>query len=127
MSKVWTTRELGTPGPQTIVRLLRKIPEYTVCAILGLLGGAAGVAVAIGLAILLQLLLPSGQILSIGIVPLMVLAAVMGLVASWLLGKLVRRSSIRPRRDRYEMGLQVTLVLSVFTSLLQTLLFFLQG
>jgi hypothetical protein len=60
-------------------------------------------------------------------VPLMVMATVAGLIASWLLCKLVRGSSLRLRRDRYEMGLQVSLVLSVFTSLLQTLLFFLQG
>lgn len=127
MSKAWVTRELGTPEPQTIVHVLRRLPGYTVCAILGLVGGAVGVALAIGLAILIQLLLPSGQVLSIGIMPLMVMAAVTGLIASWLLCKLVRCSSLRPRRDHYEMGLQVSLVLSVFTSLLQTLLFFLQG
>lgn len=127
MSKAWATRELGTPEPQTIVHALRRLPGYMVCAILGLVGGAAGVALAIGLTILIQLLLPSGQVLSIGIVPLMVMATVTGLIASWMLCKLVRCSSLRPRRDRYELGLQVSLVLSVFTSLLQTLLFFLQG
>ena len=127
MSKAWATRELRAPEPQTIVHLLRRLPGYTVCAVLGLVGGAAGVALAIGLTILIQLLLPSGQVLSIGIVPLMVMAAVTGLIASWLLCKLVRCSSLRRRRGHYPMGLQVSLVLSVFTSLLQTLLFFLQG
>jgi hypothetical protein len=127
MNKVWLTRDLEMSQPQTIIYLLRKLPEYTLCVILGLVGGAAGVALAIGLTILLQLLLPSGQGLSIRIVPLMVVAAIMGLMASWLLGKLIRRPSLPLRRDHYQMGLQVTLVLSVFTSLLQTLLFFLQG
>jgi hypothetical protein len=83
-----------------------------------------GVALAIGLVITLQLLLPPAYALSIGVVPLMVLAAIAGLLVSWLLGRLAYRSLPRLLDSSNDRGLQVILVFSVFTSLLQTLLFF---
>jgi hypothetical protein len=82
------------------------------------------VALAIGLVISIQLLLPPQYVLSISVIPLMVIAAVAGLLASWLLGRLAYRSLPRLLGSSDDRGLQVILVSSVFTSLLQTLLFF---
>jgi hypothetical protein len=89
-----------------------------------MLGGAVGVAVAIGLAILVQLLLPPSVVLQPGIIPLMVSATMAGLGVSWLFARMMRHVVPGLLNDSPEKELQVILVFSVFTSLLQTILFF---
>jgi hypothetical protein len=111
----------NTSGTQIV---LRRLPQYVICAGLGMLGGAAGVAAAIGLAILVQLLLPPSVVFLPGIIPLMVLATVAGLGVSWLLARMMRHIMPGLLQDSPEKELQVILVFSVFTSLLQTMLFF---
>jgi len=96
--------------------ILRRLPQYAANVGLGLVGGALGVAVTIGLAILIQLPLPAPTVFAPGIIPLMVGAALAGVLCSGLLRRVGRDSS--------GSGLQVTLVSSVFASLVQTLLFF---
>jgi len=98
--------------------------RYAACVALGLLGGAMGVALAIGLAILIQLALPPHAVFAPGIVPLMVTAVLAGLGVSWLLNRLGRHSWPSLFDVSSERGLQVMLVSSVFASLLQTLIFF---
>ena len=120
-SKVFVPTKSNTSGMQIV---LRRLPRYAVCAGLGMLGGAVGVAVAIGLAILVQLLLPPSVVLQPGIIPLMVSATVAGLGVSWLLARMMRHVMPGVLHDSPEKELQVILVFSVFTSLLQTILFF---
>jgi hypothetical protein len=125
-SKVFATTESHASKTQAMAIVLRRLPHYITCAGLGLLGGTVGVALAIGLAIVVQLLLPPPTVFAPGAIPLMVVAALVGLGASWLLGHGARRMVPNLLRNWGEQGLQVTLVFSIFTSLLQTLLFFVQ-
>ena len=120
-SKVLVSTKSNTSGTQIE---LRRLPRYAVCAGLGMLGGAVGVAVAIGLAILVQLLLPPSVVLQPGIIPLMVSATMAGLGVSWLFARMMRHVVPGLLNDSPEKELQVILVFSVFTSLLQTILFF---
>jgi len=113
---------------------LHRLPLYAVCVGLGLLGGAVGVALAIGLAILIQLRMPPPAVFAPGIIPLMVTAVAAGLCVSWLVGQMARHRMARHRMarqswadllgDSSQHGLQVILVSSVFASLAQVLFFF---
>ena len=100
------------------------LAQYALCVALGLLGGALGVALATGLAILIQLQLPPPAVFAPGIVPLMVTAALGGLAISWPLGRLAHHSWPDLGSELRLNGLQVILVSSVFASLAQSLLFF---
>jgi hypothetical protein len=103
---------------------LHRLPLYAVCVGLGLLGGAVGVALAIGLAILIQLRMPPPAVFAPGIIPLMVTAVAAGLCVSWLAGHVARHSRSDLLGDSSQHGLQVILVSSVFASLAQVLFFF---
>ena len=104
--------------------MLCQLAQYALCLALGLLGGALGVALAVGLAILIQLRLPPPVAFTPGMVPLMVMAALVGLAVSWLLGQWANHSWPDLATSSRLNGLQVILVASVFTSLAQSLLFF---
>jgi hypothetical protein len=119
-----TRTESGMSGTQATVIVLRRVPQYANCVGLGLLGGAIGAALAIGLAILSQLLLPPSSAFSLGIVSLMVMASLAGLGASWLLCRAACPVLTDLLHDSRGKGLQMTLVISVLTSLLQILFFF---
>ena len=109
---------------------LRRLPLYALCVGLGLLGGAVGVAIVIGLAILIQLQVPPPTVFAPGMVPLMVTAVTAGLGVSWLVGWMAHSSWVarHSRPDSMgnlsQNGLQVILVSSVFASLVQVLFFF---
>ena len=103
---------------------LHRLPQYAVCVGLGLMGGAVGVALAIGLAILIQLRLPPPAVFAPGVIPLMVTAVLAGLGASWLIGHTARHGWPSLLEDSSQNGLQVILVSSVFASLAQVLFFF---
>ena len=120
-SKVLVATESNPLGTQFV---LRRLAQYAVCAGLGMMGGAVGVAMAIGLAILIQLLLPAWAVFSPGIIPLMVMGVVAGLGISWLFARVARHILPGLRHGSPEKELQIILVFSVFTSLLQTMLFF---
>ena len=102
----------------------QQLPRYAMCAALGLLGGAVGVTLAIGLAILINLLLPPSVVFTPGAVPLMAVSALAGVGIGWLLGQVA--NSVWPGlfEAPHEKSLHVILVFSVLASLLQTILFF---
>jgi F0F1-type ATP synthase membrane subunit c/vacuolar-type H+-ATPase subunit K len=104
--------------------VLHRLPRYAVCVGLGLLGGAVGVALAIGLAITIQLRLPPPTVFTPGVMPLIVTAVLAGLCASWLMGQAARYGLPDLLDDPSHNGTQVILVSSVFASLAQVLFFF---
>jgi hypothetical protein len=104
--------------------VLRRLLRYAVCVGLGLLGGDIGVALAIGLAILIQLQLPPSTVFAPGVITLMVTAVLAGLGVSWLIGHVVARHSCDAPGIPSQNGLQVILVSSVLASLAQILFFF---
>ncbi|MFC1976266.1 hypothetical protein ACFLXQ_07695 [Chloroflexota bacterium] len=98
----------------------QRLLQYIICTGLGLLGGAMGVALAIGGAITIQSLLFPAAIFVPGVVPVAVAAVLIGLGVSWLFGWVANR--ILPGLF-YNSGLQVILIFSAFISLLETFLF----
>ncbi len=122
--KVLPITEPGLSKVQAVMIVLRQLPQYLTCAGLGLLGGTGGLTLAIGLTIVVQLLLPPSKIFLPGAIPFIVMAAAIGLGVSWLLSRATYRIFPGLLGDLDEQGLQVTLVFSTFTSLLQTVLFF---
>jgi hypothetical protein len=122
--KILLIIEPGLSKVQAVMIVLRQLPQYVTCVGLGLLGGAGGLTLAIGLTIVVQLLLPPSKIFLPGAIPFIVMAAAIGLGVSWLLGRATYRIFPGLLGDLGEQGLQVTLVFSTFTSLLQTVLFF---
>lgn len=103
---------------------LRRLPQYIICAALGLLGGAMGVALVIGLTILINLLLPPSVVFAPGVISLMAASALAGVVIAWLLGQVAYFTWPGLFAAPREKGLRVILVFSVLASLLQTILFF---
>jgi hypothetical protein len=103
---------------------LRQLPLYAICVLLGLLGGAMGVALVIGLAILINLILPPSVSFAPGVIPFMAAGALAGAGITWLLGRAASFSWRELRQDSRETRLRVMLVFSVLTSLLQSMLFF---
>jgi hypothetical protein len=87
-----------------------------------LVGGTTGVAVAIGLTIAIQLLLATSVFLP-GLIGLTVAAALAGLGASWLFSRGARRILPDLFSQLDERAIQIIMVFSVLTSLLQTFLF----
>ena len=103
---------------------LRQLPLYAICVLLGLLAGAMGVALVIGLAIVTNLLLPPSVSFAPGVIPFMAAGALAGAGIAWLLGRVASFGWRELREDSAETGLRVMLVFSVLASLLQSLLFF---
>jgi len=121
--KVLTTNETDTSRAHQVVAVLQEAPQHVICVGLGLVGGATGVALVIGIAILVQVLLPPPTVFSPGTIPLTVAAALAGLGVSWLLVQGGRCILPRLFHRAGEQGLQVILIFSTFTSLLQSVLF----
>jgi hypothetical protein len=88
---------------------------------LGLVGGATGVALAIGLTILLQSLALGAFVP--GAVLLTTMSVLIGLGATWLLGRVMRRVLPRLFGDWNNQALEMALVFGVFVSLLQSVFF----
>jgi hypothetical protein len=122
LSTILSTAKTGEIKKERMITW-RQLPQYILCAILGLLGGAAGVALAIGLAIVSQLLLSPAVVFSPGVVLLALVAVVAGMGVSWLLSRLVRLIWPDLFYTSAGQGIQVMLIVSTFTSLLQTFLF----
>lgn len=122
--KALSSSQANVSVPETQRSALGQIPHYVACVGLGLVGGALGVALTVGLAILIQLRLPPPAVFAPGVIPLMVAAAILGVLVSWLLNRLASASRSGFSGDSPENSTQVVLVSSVFASLVQTLLFF---
>jgi hypothetical protein len=103
---------------------LHQLPRYALCAGLGLLGGAVGVALAIGLAVTIQLRTPPPTVFTPGVMPLMVTAVLAGLCASWLISQAACAGWPDLLDDPSQKSTQVILVSSVFASLAQVVFFF---
>jgi uncharacterized membrane protein YsdA (DUF1294 family) len=95
----------------------QQMNQYAICAVLGLVGGAVGVMLALGLAIIAQLALPS---LILGVVPIALVAVLLGLASSWFFHKTMQRIFSYHFILR---SLQITFIVSALTSILQTIVF----
>jgi hypothetical protein len=100
---------------------LQQLLNYIVFTGLGLLGGASGVALAIGLAIVP--LAFSSEVFWPNILLLTIIAVLIGVGISWLLGRTIKSIFSHLFEDVNNHGIQIMLMFSVFTSLLQTFLF----
>jgi hypothetical protein len=118
-----TTTRTNTSEEPVKVIVRQQLPRYFVYAQLGLVGGAIGVMLTIGLAVIVQALLPPTIIFSPSVILLMTIAALISVGVSWLFGQAAPRLLPRQFYDLNEQGLQVILVFSVFAGLLQTILF----
>jgi len=90
---------------------------------LGALGGTTGVALAFALVIMVQLALPPATLLPSTVIPITVAGALFGIGVAWLVNGAVQR--LRPGLVQLatERSLQIVLIFSVLTSLLQGFLF----
>ena len=103
--------------------VLQQLPRYILCAGWGVLGGATGVALTVGLAIVIHVWLSPSMTFRPGVMWLAIAATLVGLGVSWLLGRMARYPfpSLSCKLDK--LGLQLILVFSAVTSLLQTFLY----
>jgi hypothetical protein len=119
-----TPTKAGESEGQSIT-IWQQLSQYIILTILGLLGGTTGVVLAIGLAIAVQGLLFPTMIFLPGAVLLGVMAVLSGWGVSWLLGQAARRICPDLPCNLHEKGMQMMLIFSAFTGLLQTSLFML--
>jgi ABC-type antimicrobial peptide transport system permease subunit len=119
--KPYYTTEVGVSEEGARDTVLRRLSLYAFCALLGLLGGAIGVTLAVGLAVLIQVLLPPPAVFAPGAIPLMLVAIMFGLGFSWLLGRV---SNLSWSADTDPNVMRVMVIFSVLAGLLQSLLFF---
>jgi hypothetical protein len=70
---------------------------------------------------LIQVLLPPPEVFAPGAIPLILAAILFGLHFSWLLSRV---ANLRWSEDANRNGMRVTVIVSILTSLLQSLLFF---
>lgn len=90
----------------------------------GILGGAIGTAMAIGLAIIVQLMMSPTSTFWPNVTLLAIAATIIGWGVSWVLSRIAPYlASTLAGSDTAAMGLKITLVLSGLTSLLETYLF----
>jgi hypothetical protein len=119
-STITTLTNVSSENSQ-IIGLQRWI-QYFLCAGIGLVGGTTGVAIAIGLTIIIQLLLVSTAF-SPGMIGMAIAATLVGLGASWLISRAAGWILPAMFEDLNERAIQIIMVFSVLTSLLQTFLF----
>jgi hypothetical protein len=122
LSTILSTARTGAPKKEKTI-IWQQLPRYILCAGLGLLGGSTGVALAIGLTVVSQWLLSPAVVFSPGVVLPVLVAVVAGMGVSWLFSRLVRLIWSDLFYTSAGQGVQVMLIASTFTSLLQTFLF----
>ena len=107
------------------VPILQQLVHYAFYAGFGLVGGAMGTAVAIGLAIIVQSLQAPTTVFWPSVILLAIAATVIGWGVSWLLGRSAPYilSTLSPSSSSAELGLQIALIMSGLTSLIETYLF----
>jgi hypothetical protein len=101
---------------------LQRIPQYLIFAGLGVIGGGMGTALAIGLAIVVQARVSATTTLTPEIIPLTLAAVLLGVGISGALAAILYRIWLRRYCAFKNLGLHVLLLVSVLTSLLQTVL-----
>ena len=103
---------------------LQRIPQYIIFAGLGVLGGATGTALAFGLAIAIQWFLSPTTTFWPSVILLALAATLFGWVISWPLGQATYRTLPNlSNTNTVEKGMQVILIFSGLTSLLETYLY----
>ena len=107
----------------TEAALIQRLLQYMLCAGMGIVGGAVGVALTIGAVILIQSILFPAVIFTPGAMVIAVAAVLVGLAISWLISRIARLALPTLFEQFDERPLQVIFVFSVLTSLLQTILF----
>ena len=107
----------------TEAALIQRLLQYMLCAGMGIVGGAVGVALTIGAVILIQSILFPAVIFTPGAMVIAVAAVLVGLAISWLISRIARLTLPTLFEQLDERPLQVIFVFSVLTSLLQTILF----
>ena len=122
-STIVTTRKTELPRDQILEVIKQQLPGQAFCIGLGLLSGATGVAIIIGLVIMIQELTFPGATFSPGVIGITIAATVVGLGVSWLLDRIAARFLPRLYGNLDEDRLKLVMILSVFTSLVQGLLF----
>jgi hypothetical protein len=107
----------------TLKAIIEQLPYLIICMSLGIVGGGIGVALAIGSAVLIQTLFYASTVFLPNVPVLTIVAVLVGLSASWLLSRLARRLMPNFRYNMNAQGLQVILIASALTSLLENYLF----
>lgn len=117
------TKKINFIEEQVAVDGMRKLSLYIIYTGVGILGGAVGVAIAIAAAIAIQSLMPPLTTYSPNIIVLTLAATMIGLGVSWLLSYGLHLISSGSPGNSEMRWVQVAMVFSVLTSLLQTILF----
>jgi hypothetical protein len=98
------------------------MPQYVVFAGLGVIGGEIGTALAIGASIVVQAQFSPATTFTPNIVPLTLVAILLGVGISGALAEALCRIWLRKYYAFRGHGLRVLLLASILTSLLQTVL-----
>jgi len=122
-STIVTTSKTELPRGQIMEVIKQQLPGQIFCIGLGLLSGATGVAITIGLVIMIQGLLFRVAAFSPGLIGITITATVTGLGVAWLLDQVAPRLLPGLYSNLDEDRLKLVMILSVFTSLVQALLF----
>jgi hypothetical protein len=122
-STIVTTSKTELPKDQILEAIKQQLPGQIFCIGLGLLSGTTGVAITIGLVIMIQELLFRMATFSPGVIGITIAATVAGLGVSWLLDQVAPRFLPGLYYNLAEDRLKLVMILSVFTTLVQALLF----
>jgi hypothetical protein len=117
------TTQIHPAAGQGLAAFARQLGQYFVWASLGVIGGGLGVAIIIGLTVVIQQLFYAPMALLPDTILLTIAAVLVGLAASWLLSRAARAFWPSFRYSLTTHGLQVILVSSALTSLLENYLF----
>ncbi len=121
LNNLMTATKTNEPKGSSLV--LQQLFHYVIFTVLGLLGGASSVALTVGLVIIVQSALPPTQVFWPNIILLTIVAVLIGLSISWLLSRAINHILPDLFEDANKYGMQVMLIFSILTSLLQTFLF----
>jgi CheY-like chemotaxis protein len=119
-ARVWAA---GLAKARRPVKAGLPFPQHLIGAEVGLVGGAAGVVLTIGLILIIQLLLPPSVVFLPGLFPVVLMASLASLGLSWLFSRSLHRLSPHWSQPRSASLPPIAPVFSLFTCLLQVLLF----
>jgi hypothetical protein len=117
------TTQTETSTVQTIAQLIRRPAQHLICLMLGIIGGGIGVALVIGASVLIQTMLYPAAAFLPNITLLTLIAVLAGLATSWLLSLAARRLLPSFHYNFSPLSLQLIMISSALTSLLENYLF----
>jgi hypothetical protein len=118
-----STTQLHPATDQGLTYFARQLGHYFICMSLGVIGGGAGVAIVIGLTVVIQQLFYAPMALLPDTILLTIAAILVGLVISWLFSRVACYLLPSFRYSLTTQGFQVILISSALTSLLENYLF----